>query len=166
MVKIQNHQQLVKAHHQPRPHLEEGKWIAGQKSVHTRLDVSDGIDSDIRRIREESSVGAKIDVNDITVSSSLKSVCRQHNWNAIEIAATGGEDYCLLWTADPAQFNRLANAFQQQFDKPLYTIGRIAEGDTLVYYQDVNLFFAGALRSVTATVRFITFQLSGLIKSE
>lgn len=25
------HQQLVKAHHQPRPHLEEGKWIAGQK---------------------------------------------------------------------------------------------------------------------------------------
>jgi hypothetical protein len=30
----------------------------------------------------------------------------------------------------------------------------------------VNLFFAGALRSVTATVRFITFQLFGLIKSE
>lgn len=25
------HQQLVKAHHQLRPHLEEGKWIAGQK---------------------------------------------------------------------------------------------------------------------------------------
>jgi thiamine monophosphate kinase len=72
--------------------------------------------------------------DDIPVSSSLKSVCRQHNWNAIEIAATGGEDYCLLWTADPAQFNRLANAFQQQFDKPFYTIGRIEEGDTLVYY--------------------------------
>ena len=74
--------------------------------------------------------------DDIPVSSSLKSVCRQHNWNAIETAATGGEDYCLPGTADPAQFNRLAKAFQQQFDKPLYTIGRIEEGDTLVYYQD------------------------------
>ncbi|MGB9893707.1 MAG: thiamine-phosphate kinase, partial [Candidatus Saccharicenans sp.] len=41
---------LVRRHYLPRPHLEEGRFLASRPEVTAMMDISDGIDSDLRRI--------------------------------------------------------------------------------------------------------------------
>jgi thiamine-monophosphate kinase len=134
---------LVRAHCQPYPQLDEGAWLATYDAVHAMLDVSDGIESDIRRIMEESKVGARVNVDDIPISAALRSLSEQFGWNAAEIAATGGEDYCLLCTICPRDFQKIAHHFEKTFARPLFKIGVIEKEQTLTYYQnDTFIHFA------------------------
>ncbi len=124
---------LMETHNKPRPHLEEGKWLAARHAVHAMLDVSDGIDSDIKRIMEQSKVGARIDIEKLPVSTMLARACRVFHWNEYEMAATGGEDYCLLFTASDNDYEKLAADFTLQFGRPLYKIGVIEKEQRLLY---------------------------------
>jgi thiamine-monophosphate kinase len=116
---------LVRRHHRPRPHLNEGAWLAGHREVMAMMDVSDGIDSDIRRIMEQSRCGAAVDLDSLPLSRPLKRVAKKRGWDARELAAAGGEDYCLLVAVAPAGFRRIAAAFRLRFGRPLYPIGKI-----------------------------------------
>jgi len=124
---------LVEAHHRPFPHLKEGQWLAAHEAVHAMMDVSDGIDSDIRHVMEQSGLGATVDVEALPVSRAMVAVCNALNWPVHELAATGGEDYCLLCTVDARVFDRLAADFAQSFGKPLTAIGTMEEGRALRY---------------------------------
>lgn len=88
---------LIDAHNMPIPHLVQGLELGTECHVHSMMDVSDGVASDLRHILRASGVGAKIDLTEIPISESL----RNSRWNALELALTGGEDYCLLFTASP-----------------------------------------------------------------
>lgn len=103
------HPQLVAAHNMPRPHLAEGSLLGANVDVHAMMDVSDGIASDLRHILKASGVGAEIDIDRIPISEAL----RASPWSATELALSGGEDYCLLFTAAPSTV------------LPFYEIGRI-----------------------------------------
>ncbi len=116
---------LVKRHHRPRAHLEEGMWLSERESVHAMIDLSDGIESDIQRIMESSAVGAEIEINDIPVSGTLVKVCGKYGWNARETGLSGGEDYCLMITVSPDAYEDLAGEYMHDFGKPLYKIGKI-----------------------------------------
>ncbi|MHB8056210.1 MAG: thiamine-phosphate kinase [Candidatus Aminicenantales bacterium] len=116
---------LVRAHHRPRPHLEEGEWLALRPGVRAMMDVSDGIDSDARRIMERSKVGADIEMEKLPISPELGRVARRRGFDAIETAAAGGEDYCLLLTVAPGNFAAVSAAFERRFVRPLYAIGTI-----------------------------------------
>lgn len=125
---------LIKAHHKPRPHIEEGKWLSAKESVNAMIDVSDGIDSDLKRILEQSHVGAKINLEDIPVSGVLKRICDIHNWNPYEIAAASGEDYCLLFTIEKDKHDETAELFKNEFKRPLYNIGEITGRENELNY--------------------------------
>ncbi len=116
---------LKEAHFRPRPHLEEGRWLSRFENIHTMIDISDGIESDIRRIMESSGCGAEIELTSLPLSGSFRKVCREQNWNPCELAVTGGEDYCLLLTVDPGGFEEISRRFQDEFAFPLTAIGRI-----------------------------------------
>jgi thiamine-monophosphate kinase len=116
---------LVRAHMRPRPHVEEGEWLAGQEGVRAMMDVSDGVDSDIRRIMEQSGVGAEIDLDKLPVSAELRKVGKRHGFDPVETAAAGGEDYCLLVTVERGSFNTVAAGFKRRFGRPLTAIGTI-----------------------------------------
>ncbi len=134
---------LIQAHHLPRPHLAEGRWLAARAEVHAMLDVSDGIDSDIRRIMEESHVGARVNIETIPMSDSLLLVSQKFQWNAVEIAATGGEDYCLLCTVEAATYQHIQTEFEKEFGRPLYNIGVVTADQQFVYFQhDQKIDFA------------------------
>ena len=117
--------QLIHHHCLPRPHLTEGQWLAKHSQVHAMIDISDGIDSDLKRICEESYCGAEIHLDQLPISKMLYTVSQQCHWNAPEIAATGGEDYCLLITLDPDAWNKISRRFKQKFSFPLKVIGKI-----------------------------------------
>ena len=116
---------LIKAHHKPRPHIKEGQWLSANNGVNAMMDVSDGIDSDLKRIMERSLIGAKVNLENIPVSGSLQKICEKFNWNPYQIAATSGEDYCLLVTIKKDEFADIAEAFEKEFNRSLYKIGEI-----------------------------------------
>ena len=116
---------LISLHHRPRPHLEEGEWLGMRGGVRAMMDVSDGIDSDLRRIMERSNVGAAVDLEKLPLSPALVRVARRRRFDPIETAAAGGEDYCLLLTVAPENFESLSAAFARRFSRPLWAVGTI-----------------------------------------
>jgi thiamine-monophosphate kinase len=131
---------LINQHNKPRAHLAEGIWLAKQQGVHAMMDVSDGIDSDIRRIMEKSECGAVINTNQLPISQQLRKISGVFDWNANEIALTGGEDYCLLVTVDPGQYNIISGNFEKEFHRTLPCIGIVTkEAEELKYFSDGKL---------------------------
>lgn len=116
---------LVEAHHRPVPHLAEGAWLAATGAVRAMMDVSDGIESDLRHILTASNAGARVAVDRLPVSDAMRRVAVRKGWNVAELAATGGEDYVLLCAVEEARFGSVAEAFAARFGRPLTAIGRI-----------------------------------------
>jgi thiamine-monophosphate kinase len=116
---------LIRRHYRPRPHLEEGWFLAHQPEVRAMMDVSDGIDSDLRRIIEQSGCGVEVNLEKLPVSEELRACAQKYGWNLEEVAAAGGEDYCLLLTVAPEKFPALKRKFHQRFRRSLADIGRI-----------------------------------------
>jgi thiamine-monophosphate kinase len=134
--KNENAENLVHAHNHPQIFLREGFWLGQQPLVHAMMDVSDGLHSDIKHILKQSKAGARIELEKLPVSDSLKNVSSMLNWNSQELAANGGEDYCLLFTVNPGSFENLANSYKKQFKTQIYPIGEITSRSGLSYYQD------------------------------
>jgi len=116
---------LVRRHHRPRAQLAEGVWLAAKEGVTAMMDVSDGIDSDLKRIMERSGCGAAIDLECLPLSGPFTRTAAAHGWNLYEVAAAGGEDYCLLATIRPPAFARVSAAFERKFGRALSRIGTI-----------------------------------------
>ncbi len=116
---------LIRRHYLPRPHLEEGWFLAHQPEVHAMMDVSDGIDSDLRRIMEQSDCGVEVNLEQLPISEELRACAKKYGWNLEEVAAAGGEDYCLLITVDSEKFSALKRKFYRRFKRPLTEIGRV-----------------------------------------
>ncbi|MBN2207174.1 MAG: thiamine-phosphate kinase [Candidatus Aminicenantes bacterium] len=126
---------LVAAHRRPRAHLAEGAWLGRRPCVRALMDVSDGIDSDLKRILEASRRGAALDLEKLPLSPSLFAVCREHGWKPLDFALSGGEDYCLLTTVAPDAFGPVAAAFRRRFGRPLFEIGRVTDRKGVLAYR-------------------------------
>jgi thiamine-monophosphate kinase len=128
---------LLKAHRVPQPHLRQGRFLAQQQGVHAAIDTSDGLSSDLAHIAEESRVGACLRGEKIPVSPELKDFCTRFDFNPIDFALSGGEDYTLLCTVAPQNADQIANKFEKEFKHPLFAIGEITAARRLeVVYPD------------------------------
>lgn len=78
-----------------------GKKLARNRSVHSLIDLSDGLAGDLRHILEESGVGAEVDIEKVPVSPGFFEKARRLGRDADLLKLAGGEDYELLWTASP-----------------------------------------------------------------
>jgi len=125
---------LARKHNRPRPHLEEGAWLARQAGVTAMMDVSDGIDSDLRRIMERSRCGVAVDLDRLPVSAPLRRTAEKRRWNVHEVAAAGGEDYCLLAAVRADHIEKIEAGFRRKFGRPLFVIGRVTEHKTGLKY--------------------------------
>jgi thiamine-monophosphate kinase len=116
---------LLKAHLLPQPHLPEGCFLARQAGVHAAIDTSDGLSSDLAHIAEESRVGARLFAEKIPISQNLTDFCTRFNFDPVDYALSGGEDYTLLLTIAPENADKIASAFEEEFKRPLFAIGEI-----------------------------------------
>ena len=119
---------LVERHKRPAPRIQEGKALRETGLVGAMMDISDGIASDLRHILKASGVGAEIDLATLPISEELAAACQKHGWDAYELAAGGGEDFELLFTA-PAEIANMVNF-------PIYPIGRIVTGSELSWLHE------------------------------
>lgn len=92
---------LVRRHLHPTLRMEVARRLARDTRVSSMIDLSDGLASDLRRICEESEVGAEIVAAKIPVSPALRRYAAQAKKEPLTYALSGGEDYELLFTARP-----------------------------------------------------------------
>lgn len=132
---ISEAQALIERHHRPRPHLDEGAWLGLQSHIHAMMDVSDGLDADLRKLCFQST---QVHLEKLPLSPELRHVSNQLGWNAEELAATGGEDYCLLLAVDSAAYPGIAARFERHFGRPLYAIGEVTSQPSadILYFRE------------------------------
>jgi thiamine-monophosphate kinase len=109
---------LAAIHRNPQAQVAEGEWLGGRGEVHSMIDLSDGLASDLGHILKASGVGARIELTAIPTPVD------------VETAVTGGEDYKLLMTVGAGDFERLAEDYFTRFGEPLHPVGRIVAADT------------------------------------
>lgn len=100
------------------------------------MDVSDGIDSDLRRIMERSECGAVIDIERVPVSQELRAYAQSQKCDFIEWALAGGEDYCLLLTVRSEFFTAVNREFFSRFGRPLFPIGEVTPEVGILEYRN------------------------------
>ncbi len=122
-------EKIIYAHLRPRPHIEEGLLLSKSNDVNALIDISDGIESDVRRIMENSRCGAEIELIDLPLSSSFVKLADKYGWDCYELAITGGEDYCLMVTIRPDAYQKIATQFKNKIDSRLTVIGEIISID-------------------------------------
>ncbi|MBF0505526.1 MAG: thiamine-phosphate kinase [Nitrospirae bacterium] len=81
--------------------------------ITSMIDISDGLFMDLCRICDESRVGARVYLERIPVSESARFAAAKMGLSPLELAASGGEDYELLFTVPPeaAAMPGLVHAF-------------------------------------------------------
>lgn len=124
-------QACLTALHQPIPRVALG--LALQHIAHSCIDVSDGLLADLGHILEASKLGAMIDLSNIPCQPFLQS--QLENSLIRQCILAGGDDYELIFTANPSQ-RAAINAISTQLKLPLSIIGKTtAQAELTVHYQ-------------------------------
>lgn len=93
--------ELVKIQLRPSPQVELGKCLQELELATAMIDVSDGLGSDLAHICRSSGVGAIVHADKVPIHPSVRLLVPDDE--ALQLALSGGEDFQLLFTADPAR---------------------------------------------------------------
>lgn len=102
------------------PRVEEALEMVRIANVNAMMDISDGLSTDLNRICMQSGVGALVDAAALPISDDAKTQA-----DPLGAALNGGEDFELLFTLSPDQWDRLRGQWRSAV--PLTEIGRITD---------------------------------------
>lgn len=103
----------------PSPRVDLGLALRGVATA--AMDLSDGLAGDLPHLLKASACGAQVDLEALPLSTVLRQLPAPEAWT---LAASGGDDYELLFTA-PAHQRAAVAALGRQLDVPLTRIGHI-----------------------------------------
>lgn len=127
---------VAQAHLRPVARVLEGKWLGAASGVHALIDLSDGLATDLAHITAESGVAARVELARLPVAPSARAVAKALGLDPLELATTGGEDYELLFTAEPAAMEALAAGLTSATGAVVTVIGDIMAGSPSVGFVD------------------------------
>lgn len=110
----------------PAVRWREAAWLQEHQAIHAMIDVSDGLVADARHIAAASQVAVGIQGHDLPVPASLVDATGLDA--ALRFAATGGEEYELLFTGPSGAIRPLAADFEEHFGVRLNRIGEVTSG--------------------------------------
>lgn len=115
---------LLDRYRLPRPRVALGPALRGVATA--AIDVSDGLVADLGHVCETSSVGAEIDASRVPLSPAARDALAVRP-ALMETVLTGGDDYELLFTAEPSGSGAVAQAAERG-GVAVQRIGRIVAG--------------------------------------
>jgi thiamine-monophosphate kinase len=118
---------LVHRHYHPTARVAEGTWLCAQPHVHAMIDISDGLGQDAGHLADRSGLGVTLETEHFLVATNLRHYCEQHALDPAVFVLTGGEDYELLFAADPAYAPGLMNAFFEGFQLEATKVGEFTD---------------------------------------
>jgi thiamine-monophosphate kinase len=122
---------LAGQHFDFEPRLEEGRWLAENFSIHSMIDLSDGLAGDLRHLLHPGNIGAELLVKAIPISRSARAQARAESSAKPPLLAalTDGEDFELLFTVGSSDAVPLLDAWKEKFPHVrLGCIGKIQSG--------------------------------------
>lgn len=125
-------QLAIKRHLHPDPPVEFGRLLGESGLAHSMIDVSDGLAQDLAHICECSGVSAEIGGEQIPVAPELALITTDRR-EAFVTAINGGEDFELLFTAQPDEHARIL-AIAEKAGTDVSVIGKIIEREEGALY--------------------------------
>ncbi len=122
------HQYLIQRQLKPEARTDMIKhWAQVGFQPTSLIDVSDGLASDLLHICKQSRVGAVIEEDSVPIKEEAKLLAFDFKINPITCALSGGEDYELLFTVAPSDFDKV------KFMPDISVIGEVLPADSGVY---------------------------------
>jgi thiamine-monophosphate kinase len=112
----------------PTPRCALGAALKGL--ANSMIDVSDGLAQDLGHILKASDVGAKLQLENLPLSTALHALNDEQKW---QYALAGGDDYELCFTISPEHYEQLR---QQNLDVAITKIGTITQSKGLSFHQN------------------------------
>jgi thiamine-monophosphate kinase len=131
---------VTAAHLRPTARMAEGRWLGAAAGVHAMMDCSDGLATDLGHICRESRVGARVELDRLPVDPAAREVAGALGADALSWATSGGEDFELLLTCDPAAVGALRDGLRRATGTALTVVGEIEAFNAL----EAGVMFLGA----------------------
>lgn len=119
----------LQAYWQPEPPVALAQQLVG--IVHSAMDISDGLAGDASHLAIASDVDLDIDVSTLPLDADLMALGEQ----GLQYAVAGGDDYQLLFTADPS-VRREIEQLSSESGVKVTNIGIVREGNGQVRWYD------------------------------
>jgi thiamine-monophosphate kinase len=130
--------ELIVRHQDPTPRVNAGHAIVSMDERVAMLDISDGLESDLKRLTTDNGYGADIDLSVLPISNLLHDFSEKLGLNPRELAVAGGEDFELLFTL-PADVKKSKIAdLQKQIQLPVTKIGRVTEKPAIRFLDETG----------------------------
>lgn len=117
--------ELGERHIRPKPRIREGALLAAS-GVHAMIDVSDGLATDAAHIGRASKALLRIGAETIPLDDGVAEVARLLGAEPVQFAATGGEDFELLFCAGAGERQGIERSLAPT---PVTWIGDVVAGD-------------------------------------
>ncbi|NJP07994.1 MAG: thiamine-phosphate kinase, partial [Chloroflexaceae bacterium] len=118
-------QAVLNAYLQPQPRLPEAALLARAGWASAMIDLSDGLSGDIQHICQQSSVGVQLHADWLPLSAAMPQVARRIGMDPWQLALTGGDDYELCFTANPAHVEPIIATLGRETGTTVTVIGAI-----------------------------------------
>jgi thiamine-monophosphate kinase len=123
----------IEKHLMPKPRLDISGILAEHIEVHSMIDVSDGLASEVRHLCVEGNVGASVHEHNLPIDPLTGRIAAEFSDRSTDYALYGGEEYELLFTISDREYEKL-----ERLTGDVSIIGRVTkpeDGITLVREQ-------------------------------
>jgi len=129
---------FVQKHLDPRARVNLAEILAQTGLVHSMMDISDGLATDLSHLCQQSNVGARVIADQLPAHPLLAEAAKHCADDPLQWMVSGGEDYELVFTAPPRTEEALKK-LARNHDFQLFPIGTIVKGNRVVLGKSADM---------------------------